>query len=185
MKRPVDNPATSESVRIAGSPIASLAPHGGNIEAHTEDQAIYLADRIGADRWCFGAAGSNAFDKWHITSSEISPSQFPGYNRLLQSTYQLAVAFHGFTGSEVVIGGTCDLSFREDIAAEIEYTTAVVGEGTDSGDYAYIEGTHENNIINRLTDGRGGLQIEQPMRIRQNGSEAVADAVASVIQDQL
>jgi hypothetical protein len=90
----VDSNATEDDARTAGLLIERLdgaarakrfiaiAPHGGDIELHTDSQAervaASLAD-VGANCWrCKGwAPGRGASSRWHITSTDIHPAGFP------------------------------------------------------------------------------------------------------------
>src|ERR1700752_5063214 len=63
-----------------------IAPHGGHIEEHTDDQARRVAFRL-ADKavtfcLCKGYQGPlrSAYDAWHITSVDIHPGSFPLLN---------------------------------------------------------------------------------------------------------
>ena len=64
-----------------------VAPHGGDIEPHTDEQATEVYDRLVAARksvsaWCCKGwweipDGTDAPDHWHITSTEIHAASFP------------------------------------------------------------------------------------------------------------
>ena len=59
-----------------------IAPHGGNIEKYTDEQAVHVGQKLSSEyvsEWiCKGfKKGGGAFDRWHITSTEISEESFP------------------------------------------------------------------------------------------------------------
>jgi phage replication-related protein YjqB (UPF0714/DUF867 family) len=66
-----------------------IAPHGGEIEENTDKQAEYVWSRFSPDGislWTckgFSSEGSSdAFERWHITSTEISEKSFPKLNTI-------------------------------------------------------------------------------------------------------
>lgn len=181
--RLVDHDDVTSSLHLRGSGIIATAPHGGDIEQNTDRQARLLAEEIGCDFWVVEGEGPNAFDKWHITSSEISPREFPKLSRAMSNDYYRGVSFHGFSGDEIVVGGTCDLSVRESVASELapHGQTIVAGPGSGSSGYSDVDGSAPENFINRLTDGVGGIQIEQPLSIRENSWQEVVEDIASAL----
>jgi len=91
-----------------------IAPHGGDIERHTDQQAERVASRLktkAVSSWrCKGfKEGGGASDRWHITSTDIHEASFPRLNSVIARGFTYAVAFHGFdapeTGAHVLIGG--------------------------------------------------------------------------------
>jgi hypothetical protein len=59
-----------------------IAPHGGDIERHTDQQAERVVSRLkakGVSSWrCKGfKEGGGASDRWHITSTDIHEASFP------------------------------------------------------------------------------------------------------------
>jgi phage replication-related protein YjqB (UPF0714/DUF867 family) len=169
-----------------------LAPHGGDIEPHTDEQAdrvaACLAD-FGVSSWrCKGwrarrADGTGgAFDSWHITSTDLAPASFPGLGSVIDRGFKYAVAFHGFDDQEVLIGGSAPPTLKARISSAI--ARAIAGSGitvrvaTPEDHYG---GDDERNIVNRLTRGGvGGVQLEQSLPARRDHGTAIADAVASV-----
>jgi phage replication-related protein YjqB (UPF0714/DUF867 family) len=174
-----------------------LAPHGGDIERHTDDQAERVTARLGADSassWrCKGwkeprdDGNGGAFECWHITSTDIDPASFPGLASVIDRGFVHAVAFHGFEQPEVLIGGSAPAELKEEIRAAIE--TAIcdsnipVRVATPADHYG---GDDPENIVNRLTvGGAGGVQIEQSLPARRDYGTAIADAVAVVYRRRL
>ena len=78
---------TEELLGRAATGLAVMAPHGGRIEPHTDDQAravykLLAKQRKPARAWIaqgFNPAGAHSC--WHITASEISERSFPGSAR--------------------------------------------------------------------------------------------------------
>lgn len=90
-----------------------IAPHGGDIEPHTDQQAERVASRLvakEASSWlCRGwwNGQGDAVDHWHITSTDIHEASFPRLNSIISRLFTYAVAFHGFHKPEILIGGGC------------------------------------------------------------------------------
>ena len=169
-----------------------IAPHGGDIERHTDQQAERVAarlERFGVSSWRCGGwkprredGTGGAFECWHITSSDIAPSSFPGLGSLIDRGFAHAVAFHGFDQEEVLIGGTAPDGLKQEVRSVIEAATAGSGirvrVATPEDRFG---GDDPRNIVNRLTvDGLGGVQIEQSLPARRDHGTAIADAVAAV-----
>jgi phage replication-related protein YjqB (UPF0714/DUF867 family) len=169
-----------------------LAPHGGMIEPHTAQQAERVASLLGGDHasvWrCKGyAAEGGAFERWHITSTDIHEASFPLLKTIRSRGFAHAVAFHGFSEADVLIGGAASRTLKEEIGAALE--VALVGShirvriAERSENY---DGDSAKNIVNRLTvGGANGVQIEQPLEARQGFWQAIADAVALVYRKKL
>jgi phage replication-related protein YjqB (UPF0714/DUF867 family) len=168
-----------------------IAPHGGDIERHTDEQAEHVASRLAAKAvscWrCKGwKDGGGAFVRWHITSTDLSAASFPRLDLVISRGFTHAVAFHGFVDPEVdtdiLIGGCAPDELKLEIAAEIDRATAGSGLGVriaEEGDN--FGGDDERNVVNRLTaEGGSGIQIEQSPAARSRRWEQIADAVAAV-----
>lgn len=89
-----------------------IAPHGGEIERWTDNQAELVWSQFSPDRaslWTckgFSIEGQEgAFRRWHITSTEISKDSFPNLNTISGSspTFKYAIAFHGWNEDKDVI----------------------------------------------------------------------------------
>ena len=164
-----------------------IAPHGGDIERFTNLQAERVASRLAAraaSSWrCKGwKRGGGAFDRWHITSTEIHEASFPRLNSVIFRGFTHAVAFHGADAPEILIGGAAPGSLKEEIKTAIN--AAIAGSGIPvriaSPDEGF-GGDSPRNIVNRLTaNGANGIQIEQSLDARTNHWQDIADAVANV-----
>jgi len=168
-----------------------LAPHGGDIEPHTDEQAEHLAACLRSNRvsvWlCKGfRVGGGAARRWHITSDDIDPGSFPALGSIFGRGFAHAVSFHGFDRADlpdgVVVGGAardrlkcCVAAAIRDALAGTGFTVRIAGAGDPLG------GGNAANIVNRITaSGRGGVQIEQGPGVRDQHALAVAEAVARV-----
>jgi phage replication-related protein YjqB (UPF0714/DUF867 family) len=172
--------------------LIAIAPHGGAIERHTDEQAERVAALLGCDRasvWrCRGfKLGGGAFERWHITSTDINETSFPLLKTIGCRHFAHAVAFHGFSEADVLIGGGAPLALKEEIGAAVE--RALAGSGirvriaTESEHY---DGDSADNIVNRLTaGGANGVQIEQSIEAREGFWKAIAHAVADVYSEEL
>jgi len=186
-----------ERLENKGTGLVVIAPHGGGIEPHTDQQAEHVASRLvakAASLWrCKGWWNPNwrgdAFDHWHITSTEINEASFPRLNSIISRGFTYAVAFHGFHQSEILIGGGSAVeSLKQEIKTEIE--GRIAGSGIcvriASSDERY-GGDSPENIVNRLTaDRESGIQIEQSLHARSSHWRLkIADAVADVYDRKL
>ncbi len=173
--------------------LIAIAPHGGDIEPFTAQQAEHVARLLGAKRvsaWrCKGwKPGGGAHERWHITSTDIHPASFPLLGRVIRRGFRHAVAFHGFAGSEILVGGGAATgSLKAEIKGAIE--GAIGGSGIPvrvAGPEDEFGGGSPRNVVNRLTAGRAhGIQIEQSLVARRDHGLAIAEAVARVYRDRL
>jgi phage replication-related protein YjqB (UPF0714/DUF867 family) len=172
--------------------LVAIAPHGGMIERGTDRQAERVASILGAahaSAWrCKGfKVGGGAFERWHITSTEIHEASFPLLKTISARGFAHAVAFHGFSEADVLVGGAAPLPLKQAIACALKRAVADsdipvrIADPSDGYD-----GDSPDNIVNRLTVGRGnGVQIEQSIEARTRFWKAIADAVASVYSQEL
>lgn len=168
-----------------GDGLVVLAPHGGAIEARTDDQAERLTAALGgASSWiCKGwREGGGAFDRWHIRSTDLDPRSFAGLGKIAGRGFAYAVAFHGMTSADgVLIGGGGPLWLKQQVAAAIR---GVIGKGTEVGIATtadLYDGDRSDNLVNWITAGGvGGVQVEQSRAVRDHHWRAIADAIAGV-----
>jgi phage replication-related protein YjqB (UPF0714/DUF867 family) len=172
-----------------------IAPHGGHIEPHTDQQAERVASRLAAKAvslWrCKGFKGERAFARWHITSTDIHEASFPLLSSVISRGFTYAVAFHGFDDPEIafdiLIGGAAPYPLKQGME------TAIKGAVAGSDLTVHIASPDEKfggdslqNIVNRLTaGGANGIQIEQSPRARSSHWQDIADAVANVYSAKL
>jgi phage replication-related protein YjqB (UPF0714/DUF867 family) len=183
--------------------LAILAPHGGRIEVGTDDQAELVHDMLALNAkpvrgWI--ARGFNratgAHTCWHITSSEISEHSFPKLGSLLgpagvNGPFAHAVAFHGNNDSEaVVVGGglprnDAHTALKTSLASQIHSALEAVMDEPPAVEVKRsgpLAGSQRHNIVNRVTVRGNGIQVEQPLAVRDHvpQREAIARAVAEL-----
>jgi phage replication-related protein YjqB (UPF0714/DUF867 family) len=170
-----------------------IAPHGGHIEPHTDEQAQYVQEHLPDDRvtlWrCKGFTNPDstvdldAHKRWHITATEISERSFPKLRTIIEPKFEYAIAFHGWDDNSICVGGNAESidaglieeirdSIKHKLGPDIEVVATACGGG--------FSGDDPCNIVNRL--GVKGIQIEQGLDIRdvhwQEIAQAVVDAIA-------
>jgi phage replication-related protein YjqB (UPF0714/DUF867 family) len=174
--------------------LIAIAPHGGDIEPYTDQQAERVRSQLagkGVSSWrCKGWHPKGALDHWHITSTDIHEASFPLLNSVISRGFSHAVAFHGFDDNnirdDILVGGLACQALKEKIKGAIE---GVVGSDftvhiTKPDDR--FGGDDKRNIVNRLTaGGRHGIQIEQKMGPREKYAVTIAEAVAKVYDSEL
>jgi phage replication-related protein YjqB (UPF0714/DUF867 family) len=174
--------------------LIAIAPHGGDIEACTDQQAERVRSQLarkGVSSWrCKGWHPKGAFDHWHITSTDIHEASFPLLNSVISRRFSYAVAFHGFDDDniqyDILVGGLACEALKEKVKAAIEgvvgsdFTVHITKPDERFG------GDDQRNIVNRLTaGGRHGIQIEQKKGPREKYARSIADAVANVYDSEL
>lgn len=166
--------------------VVFCAPHGGMIENHTDEMASWAYDKMvalskSASCWrCIGHQDVvGAYDAWHITSTKISRLSFPFLDQIGDRSFSHAVSFHGYGESDIGVGGAAPESLRSEVKEAIENAVGTSYDVTlvEVGPYA---GTSQDNFVNWLTDGSGGVQIELPGGARENYGQVIAEAVATV-----
>lgn len=167
-----------------GDDLVVLAPHGGWIERHTDDQAERVADHhADATVWrCKGwRDGGGAYDRWHVASRNLHPESFPALSRIADRGFAHAVSFHGFSEDGIAIGGGASTALRRRIKAALE-TRLPASVPVRLATRPAYDGDHPDNVTNWLTaSGRGGIQIEGSFAVRSDHWRTVATAVADVL----
>jgi phage replication-related protein YjqB (UPF0714/DUF867 family) len=167
-----------------------IAPHGGNIERHTDEQAEQVQEKFESkciSLWmCLGfKEGGGAYDRWHITSTDINEESFPKLKTVIGRGFEYAIAFHGWDEDSICIGGSAPFDLKQQIKTEIE--SAIAGSGiavtTDSGCPPNFNGNDPKNIVNRLATK--GIQIEQSLAARSEFACQIADAVAKIMDPRI
>ncbi|MCI0626416.1 MAG: poly-gamma-glutamate hydrolase family protein, partial [Acidobacteria bacterium] len=110
-----------------------IAPHGGDIERHTDEQAEHVGKRLSSkcvSVWvCKGfKKDGGAFDRWHITSTDISEESFPKLKTVIGRRFEYAVAFHGWDEDSICIGGSAPADLKQQIKTAVE--NAIAGSAT-------------------------------------------------------
>lgn len=168
--------------------LCSIAPHGGDIEACTDDAAVELYKNMpdgSCSMWAFHGFGDEAFDKYHVTSSKISSDQFPELGRIEDVGFQYCVSFHVKRGAGVIeVGGGADEELRSKVASVLEDAV----NNNWEAEYRYSEikfkGNTEENVTNWLTsDSSSGVQIELPIYASRNFRKRIARGLADFYRD--
>jgi phage replication-related protein YjqB (UPF0714/DUF867 family) len=172
-----------------------IAPHGGKIEEYTDMQAEHVGKQFSSEHvseWiCKGFKKPHgAFDRWHITSTDISEESFPKLKKIIGRQFKYSIAFHGWSGDSICIGGSMLDDLKQQIKTAVEGAVLgsriVVAVAEDDGDDETCpegyNGNNPYNIVNRLGKPKGGLQIEQCMKARECYGIKIATAVADVMR---
>jgi len=168
-----------------------IAPHGGDIERDTDEQATctleaLIAAGVPVSSWvCRGSgdATKGAFDRWHITSTDLQPACFPLLASVMTRRFRCGVAFHGFDRKEdeadVYVGGGASLALKTAVARALNRLKLPIAVKISSPeDDPKFQGFSPENLINRLT--ANGLHLEQSAGARREFHSAIARAVAAV-----
>ncbi len=112
--------------------LIAIAPHGGLIERETDKQAERVGKQLaskGVSVWvCKGfKKDDGAFDRWHITSTDISEKSFPKLKTVIRRHFEYAVAFHGWKHKSICIGGSAPPNLKQQIKTKI--VSAILGSG--------------------------------------------------------
>ena len=191
----------------SGDWLVLLAPHGGEIEPDTDDQAERVRDSLAQlepSSWIckgWGEQTGDALRRYHVASTAISARSFPLLGSIVGREFCHAVSFHGAGDGnldalgqtklqvQIVIGGLGPVcvkqALRDAILAHtnaddlaLEQIVVIDADGPLPGNYT---GTSERNLVNWLTaQARGGIQLEQTRWVRKQYADEIADAVAEV-----
>jgi phage replication-related protein YjqB (UPF0714/DUF867 family) len=196
----VDPPGESTGVRFFEvaddtedqSYFVVIAPHGGKIEEHTDEQAAAVISQLRtagfpASMWVckgFGDATKGASDRWHITSGDIHPASFPVLGSLMSRRFFYGAAFHGFAQqgdeADIYIGGAAPKRLKAAVQRALldRLDPSLKVKISTREDSPKFQGSRPENVINRLAPGRG-IHLEQSARARVFHKE-IAGAVGSV-----
>lgn len=140
---------TERAILSTDTRVAVVAPHGGGVEAPTDEQADELAQELdtsyGIDPSLWWTDGSwdrgQTFQRWHTTATAIDPTSFPGLAQLFRlpddatnRPFRYSVALHGYDSSDVglILGGRADRLDQCLVAKRIQ--EALVAAGRDAHD---------------------------------------------------
>jgi phage replication-related protein YjqB (UPF0714/DUF867 family) len=168
-----------------------MAPHGGEVEPPTDLQAERLAEKLAGkpvSNWRCKAyhprGGKAAFERWHITSTDISEASYPLLAKVATRKFEYAVSFHGMTDDRILIGGAAPTRLRTEIRDAIRLAINDPKVAVDLAMPGDANGGKDpKNIVNRYTTA--GVQIEQSPRARREHWREIADAVARVFASKL
>lgn len=168
------------------SKLVACAVHGGWIEYRTDEQAEYVAETLDVTEWsCAGYnSGGGAYDRWHITSTDISRHSFPRLDSIADRQFTHAVSFHGFSEDGIRIGGRAPDSLKQDVRDEIDDATGGRYDVSLASDGDY-DGDSSENFVNWLTADGSGVQVEQEWDARTDDWDTIAEAVSRVYADRI
>ncbi len=181
-----------------------LAPHGGNIEPGTDEQAsdahthsfgnYDMSQRSFAWYLKGFRQGGNAYKHWHITSTDIGRASFPKLDLIgpkienIFNGFDWAVAFHGMVlGNRakytIYVGGGAPVCIRDEVVTALQ---AVLANEQDvqviRADNTVFPGDDPDNLVNWLTEGGvGGIQLEQTPAVRDDYGTEVAETMAELL----
>lgn len=166
----------------ASSNTCVIAPHGGEIEAHTDSQAKNVARALDCSAWLYEAHSDSqrTFKKHHVTSTKITVEDFPELSKL-NYPFKRTVAFHGHSGDDILVGGYgAGRGIHGALLDELRFLDlGCAVRRVRSGNKA---GRSQDNIVNRLASPEGTtIQIEQPLSVREANCEAISEAVSTVL----
>lgn len=167
-----------------------IAPHGGEIEEHTDEEAEQVRKELvstayPASAWTcrgYGDGLKGAFDRWHITSTDLHPASFPLLQSLVARRFCHGVAFHGFSKqpgeADVYVGGGASRYLKREIKNALDALNLPMEvKISTTTDNPKFQGFSPDNLINRLA--AQGIHIEQSAEARSFG-EDIARAIATV-----
>jgi phage replication-related protein YjqB (UPF0714/DUF867 family) len=173
----------------------AIAPHGGDVEEHTDDEAQRLAAELVASGYpattwvCkgFGDELKKAFDRWHITSTDLNPASFPLLSAIATRKFCHGVAFHGFSKrpdeADLYIGGGARPTLKREIKRALDRANLPLQIKIATGDDdPKFQGRSADNLINRLA--AQGIHIEQSSAAREF-REKIAQAIATVYRSPI
>jgi phage replication-related protein YjqB (UPF0714/DUF867 family) len=173
----------------------AIAPHGGQIEVHTDDQAAEAVRQLcaagfPASSWLckgYGDTAKGASDRWHITSTDLNPVCFPLLEPLISRRFCYGVAFHGFhrkeTEADVYIGGRASRSLKVAIECALnDLDLPIKVKISTAYDSPKFQGFSAENITNRIA--KHGIHLEQSIQARKYYRK-IARAVAQVFVSRL
>lgn len=169
-----------------GTELAILAPHGGDIEPHTEEQAKELALDTACSFSLWRAMGfspgGGAFLRWHVPSREISPASFPALGDLADTDHDYAVSFHGICANQIRVGGGASESVKERVCDAVNEAlpNGAPDAVVDTGRFA---ATSDDVLVNSVSDN--GVWLGQPPEVRADHREEVVNAVSWAFEDLL
>ena len=133
-----------------------IAPHGGEIEQWTDKQAEYIRNYYFpsdcVSLWiCKGFSSKDeedAFERWHITSTELSEKSFPKLYAISRQKFEYSIAFHGWKQDFICVGGSADTDLKCEIKDAIKKALKAEGSDIDVKDSNCPEDFNGNNPNN-------------------------------------
>lgn len=184
-----------------------LSFHGGLIEANTTEVARLVSDRLSWSHYDFSGHGSSSclggmsnHDRLHITATNFDD---PAALKLM-AAHKKAVAMHGYSSSRgnqrgtICVGGANSkqvaqfiTTMNENKSSFSQYSLRPVNSATakvvSGANCSGLTGTARSNLVNRASNGQGGLQLEMSDGLRTDllNSSSRYDALRSVFYASL
>ncbi|WP_121823262.1 poly-gamma-glutamate hydrolase family protein [Halostella salina] len=170
--------------------ILIYAPHGGDIEFGTDDAAIRLYKKLdkngyNVSLWCLHGFGPNSFNRWHASKPGLTSGNYPGLGKVRDRAYDLVISFHVQNKSYTGIGGGVKEGFREKISDKLDERIKDRYEFRHNHENMRWEGVSDSNLVNKLCNDEGGLQVEMQPIIGYKYRKKAVDSIYSVIQNQM
>ena len=148
-----------------------LLPHDGGIETKIDgelDTLLSEFERLGMEPSVWEGTGQwgsgETFERWHITSTQISEGSFPGFEDLAASdTYDYALSVHGFSESEpaAIFGGQSNRHEKCYLVDTIELVLNL--NGLLDGGITYRVYGPDGDPVDILRDSDGAGDDPQPL----------------------
>ncbi|OIB57769.1 poly-gamma-glutamate hydrolase family protein [Natrialba sp. SSL1] len=167
-----------------GSDLLFLAPHGGAVQPKTDQQAEHAGELAEATCWRtkgWGPNGVNAFHRWHVPTSELSPSSYPELETIADEEFELAVDFSGVCETGIVVGGTADRARREAVRDSINDALPTCSVTATLADDE--SGTNQELLSNRLAAET--IYLAQSYDARRAYWEEISLGVAAGLSDDV
>jgi hypothetical protein len=178
---------------------AVIAPHGGKIEEHTDEQVAAVFTQLrtagfSASTWAckgFGDATKGASDRWHITSDDIHPASFPLLGSLMSRRFFYGVAFHGFMQhgeeADLYIGGAAPPRLKAAVLQDVSGSPGSFAQRQDQHSRGQPEipglppGERDQSSRSapRHSPRAVGKSPSVPQRNRQRGRQRIRFTVAT------
>jgi phage replication-related protein YjqB (UPF0714/DUF867 family) len=169
----------------------AIAPHGGMIEEHTDEQAAETARHLitagfQASWWLckgYGNEAKGALERWHITSTDLHQACFPLLESLMSRRFCYGIAFHGFQHrndeADVYIGGGAPQPLKVVIKKALDdLDLPIKVKISTDDDSPKFQGFSPDNLINRLATH--GIHIEQSTHARKKFYGEIARAISKL-----
>lgn len=167
---------------------AIIAPHGGQVEKHTAEQAIYVRNQIRTGFWAsygFGETDAAATERWFIPSAEMSENSYPGLEKLRANFRVELHGKHDLDVSGIHIGGLASLESKNILRDNIRAALQKSGGGSiDVNTYqsSSHKGTNPHRIANRSADQTGIVIFQEPS-VKEEYWREIAEGITNGIVD--
>lgn len=176
------------TTRSRNSSVVVFSFHGGEVEASSSEVSGLVADHFGWSRYdfaghgtssCLGGASNSV--RLHITSTNFNdPAALD-----MAARHQKGVSIHGYSSSRgndrgvICVGGSNSAQVKRFISAVnnnrsrwksyyLQAVNAAAGDSWKGANCSGLGGTARTNLVNRVGDGAGGLQLEMSKGMKQD-----------------